>query len=110
MPDEDLVQMIREHGTAGLEEWRTKNPGKLLDLGFAYLESANLERAHLVGAYLRGAHLESANLRFAILIGANLRGADLTGANLKDAIVNDDQLAQAKSLKDAIMPDGTKHE
>jgi uncharacterized protein YjbI with pentapeptide repeats len=38
------------------------------------------------------------------LTGANLSGADLTGAT-----VAPEQLAQAKSLRGATMPDGTVH-
>jgi uncharacterized protein YjbI with pentapeptide repeats len=34
----------------------------------------------------------------------------LEGANLSGANVTDEQLAQARSLKGATMPDGTKHE
>ena len=41
--------------------------------------------------------------------GADLSGADLSGANLKGATVTQEQLAQAKSLKGTIMPDGTIH-
>jgi uncharacterized protein YjbI with pentapeptide repeats len=37
-------------------------------------------------------------------------GADLSGTDLRGAIVTDEQLAQAKSLKGATMPDGTVHE
>ena len=44
------------------------------------------------------------------LSGANLRGASLEWADLEGANVTDDQLAQAKSLKGATMPDGTKHD
>ena len=41
---------------------------------------------------------------------ASLTGAELTGANLHWASVADSQLAQAASLKGAIMPDETVHD
>ena len=51
---------------------------------------------------------------FARLRGADLRWADLSGADLAEtdlrwANVTDEQLAEAKSLEGAIMPDGTTH-
>jgi hypothetical protein len=106
----------------------------------ADLEGANLEGADLSGAYLGGADLSGANLADvdlsnaerlwergtdrwergagltdADLSGANLSGADLSsaylgGANLKGANVTDEQLAMCKSLEDATMPDGSKHD
>ena len=39
----------------------------------------------------------------------NLTGADLTGSNPRDAQVSPKQLESAKSLEDAIMPDGKKY-
>ena len=48
-------------------------------------ERADLERANLYGADLRGANLERANLYGADLERANLYGADLRGANLERA-------------------------
>ena len=47
--------------------------------------------------------------------GVDLRRADLShasfkGSNLEAANVSDEQLQQAKSLEDAIMPDGKKYE
>jgi uncharacterized protein YjbI with pentapeptide repeats len=39
-----------------------------------------------------------------------LTGADLTGADLEGAKIISEQLAQAKSIKGANMPDGTVHE
>jgi uncharacterized protein YjbI with pentapeptide repeats len=84
----------------------------------ANLTLANLSGSDLRGANLRGADLSEADLRLANLSGADLTEADLSGANLTDANlrmvnlsgakVTDDQLAKAKSLKDATLPDGTK--
>jgi serine/threonine-protein kinase len=53
---------------------------------------------------MRGAGLVVANLSEADLNGANLIRADLRGAK-----VTDEQLSRAKSLKGAIMPDGSTH-
>ena len=44
------------------------------------------------------------------LYWANLSGADLGRAGLSGAKVTDVQLAQAKSIAGATIPDGTKHE
>lgn len=85
-----------------------------VDLSGANLSGANLDEidpnftvptaANLTDANLSGANLESANLG-----GVNLAGANLSGANLQGATVTRDQLAKAKSLKGATMPDGSKH-
>lgn len=76
----------------------------------ANLQQAYLEGANLREAYLRGANLQNANLEHVNLKGATLADTNLAGANLKDATVTLEQLAQAKSLKGTIMPDGTVHE
>ena len=68
------------------------------DLQGSTLRESDLDRANLVGANLQGAILEGASLKRADLSEANLRGADVTT----------EQLAQAESLKGAILPDGTK--
>ncbi len=85
------------------------------DFSHRRLFYASLKRAVLAGANLSEADLSGANLREADLTGANLRGADLRGAkliraNLRGAMVTNGQLAQAKTLKGATMPDGTKLE
>jgi uncharacterized protein YjbI with pentapeptide repeats len=104
----------------------------------ARLEEANLSGANLLGADLRradlrranlsGAELTVADLRGAILAEADLSGADLSGANLAEADlrwadlrgtglggaslvevqVTVEQLAQARSLEGATLPDGTR--
>ena len=76
----------------------------------ADLRGADLRGARLHEADLEGADLEGADLEWADLKGANLSKANLECANLSGANVTDEQLAQAKSLKGATMPDGTKHE
>ena len=85
------------------------------DLSGADMEGADLSDAWLEWADLSGANLSAANLSDASLAGANLIGANLSGANLSGAYlvgeyVTSEQLAEAKSLKGATMPDGTKHE
>jgi uncharacterized protein YjbI with pentapeptide repeats len=89
------------------------------DLGEAELIGAQLPEADLRGANLSLANLSEANLNGtelsrANLIGANLSKAGLSGANLSRAIlsgaeVTAEQLAQVKSLEDAILPDDTKY-
>lgn len=81
----------------------------------ANLEGANLKGADLQNANLKGAELGAADLERANLADANLEDADLRNAKLQDAYlqnanVSPEQLAQAKSLKGATMPDGTIHE
>jgi uncharacterized protein YjbI with pentapeptide repeats len=80
------------------------------DMTEAGLSSANLEVAYLQGANLKNANLSNATLRGAHLQGANLDGVYLKDTNLEGADVSSEQLAAAKSLQGAIMPDGTKHE
>lgn len=105
----------------------------LVDLRDAHLIRTNLQRTDLIGADLRGAkligadlrraklsgaHLNNIDLSMADLCGASLIGADLSGADLSNvdlngvylfgATVTDEQLAQAKSLEGAMMPDGTE--
>jgi hypothetical protein len=83
------------------------------------LNSSGLSGANLSGASLNGANLGEANLSSTDLSGADLSRADLGGANihmanlsradLTGALVTTEQLAQAKSLQGAILPDGSKH-
>lgn len=82
-------------------------PGAFLSR--AQLSHADLWKANL-GVYNPTGHQKSyTQLDDADLTGANLTNADLTGANLYHAKVSWKQLAKAKSLAGAIMPDGTKH-
>jgi hypothetical protein len=101
-------------------------------LPWSYLPYAKLNGANLRGAYLRGdpdqsgddadlsdadlsdANLSEADLSYDNLSSANLQGANLTdavlrGTNLSNAKVTSEQLAQAKSLEGATMPDGSRH-
>jgi uncharacterized protein YjbI with pentapeptide repeats len=87
-----------------------------VDLSGAYVSRANLRGANLGNANLFGANLGGANLRDANLSDANLSDANLSDANLSDANlegtqeVSDEQLAEAKSLTGATMPNGQKYE
>jgi uncharacterized protein YjbI with pentapeptide repeats len=91
------------------------------DLSFTNLSDADLSDANLLDAKLRGtdlsdADLSDADLKYAYLIeadlsNANLNGADLTEANLSNArgITKEQLEKQTENLKDALMPDKTKH-
>jgi len=101
-------------------------------LPWSYLPYAKLNGANLRGAYLRGdpdqsgdadlsdadlsdANLSEADLSYDNLSSANLQGANLTdavlrGTNLSNAKVTSEQLAEAKSLEGATMPNGQKYE
>jgi hypothetical protein len=84
------------------------------DLRGAYLRETDLRQIGLRGANLTNATLEGAKLTFADLQGAILEGAKLTFANLREADLSHatilrEQLVEAKSLKGAILLDGSKH-
>lgn len=82
----------------------------------AHLQNASLRDADLLGAVLVEAHMQEADLRstnlhHADMTGAVLEDANLAGANLEDAIgLTAIQLAEAYSLRDATMPDGTRYD
>jgi hypothetical protein len=96
------------------------------DLRGADLRSIDLRDADLRNADLRDANLRDAVLRHAILMGADLRGADLRSADLRSAVLlvadigyaclidtkltSREQLAECRSLDDAILPDDTDHD
>ena len=73
------------------------------------LSGANLSRVKLSKIDLRQSNLSYADLGGAFIRGANLHEADLSGADLSNAKINNRQLDAAKSLQDAIMPNGKKH-
>jgi uncharacterized protein YjbI with pentapeptide repeats len=85
----------------------------------ANLREANLREALLLNTNLFGAVLEKANLKEALILKANLKEAFLEEADLSGASLSADmsgardttpeQLAKAKSLEGAIMPDGSIH-
>jgi len=87
-----------------------------VDLTQANLIQANLDSANLSNSDLIGTNLRSARLKDAALYQTNLRGANLTDADLRNAYLGDaigvtvGQLErEARSLKGATMPDGSKH-
>ena len=91
-----------------------------IDLRDTYLVGANMSGADLHNAIfsdailvftdLSHANLSHINLQGADMHNTNLAGADLTGANLRDVTgLTAGQLAQAKSLTGAILPDGSLH-
>lgn len=99
------------HGGGNLQGVELHNA----DLSRAFMGGSNLQKAILSNAILQQTMLSEANLQEADLHGAdleeaNLLEADLRGVNLKDAKITPEQLAKAKSLKGATMPDGTIHE
>ena len=82
----------------------------------ANLIQANLESAGLGNSDLSGANLSGAFMKDAVLYQTNLRGANLTDADLRNAYLGDaigvtvGQLErEARALKGATMPDGSKH-
>jgi uncharacterized protein YjbI with pentapeptide repeats len=97
----------------------------IIDLDGADLSGANLRNANLSIANLSDANLSNANLNGAVLGGANLSIANLSDANLSGAFLTKgfttvdldgadlsgaqnwtkEQLAQAKSLVGATLPD-----
>lgn len=86
------------------------------DLDRITLSGVNLSGTDMSGTTLRRANLSEANLCYANFFAANLRASDLSDANLSGTDLSGafdttpEQLAKAKTLKDAIMPDGSKHE
>jgi uncharacterized protein YjbI with pentapeptide repeats len=87
------------------------------NLSSAKLSSAKLNQAALVSADLSSADLSGAVLGRAVLVWADLTGANLTGAVFNRAdlswvkgITNEEIHKQAKSLKNATMPNGQKYE
>jgi uncharacterized protein YjbI with pentapeptide repeats len=73
----------------------------------ADLTNANLSRADLTGADLIGEDYRTSEDRF---LGADLTNADLSNANLTGAKVTSEQLAKAKTLEGATMPNGQRYE
>ena len=91
------------------------NRKKLIDLYAAgnrdfsgvHLDGANLRGVDLSRADLSKANLSKADLSGATLYRVDLYEADLSEANLRGAAVTVEQLAEARSLNGAILPDGT---
>ena len=81
------------------------------DLGSTNLSDTNLSDADLSDANLLDAKLRGADLSDADLSDANLKYAYLIEANLSNArgITKEQLEKQTENLKDARMPDGSKH-
>ncbi|MBE3558279.1 MAG: pentapeptide repeat-containing protein [Ktedonobacteraceae bacterium] len=80
------------------------------DLRGADARGANLTYSDHAYANFSNANLAGADMHASDFKNANLSGADLTGVDLHDARnLSQEQLARAKSLKGAIMPDGSRH-
>ena len=88
----NVLQFLYESGLINKDE-------SIIDLRTVRLRASDLDRVIPRGAYLSGADLS----------GADLRRANLDGANLSFAKVTQEELDQAKSFKNATMPDGSKH-
>jgi uncharacterized protein YjbI with pentapeptide repeats len=73
-------------------------------------DSFNNNDANLSGAFFVEANLRKASFLGADLSETTLAGADLTQASLMVTNATPEQLAKAKSLKGAIMPEGFIHE
>ena len=71
---------------------------------FVYCQTIAQMITHTLQVIVRGADLIVADLG-----GADLDGADLSEAKLNGAKVPPEQLAKAKLLTGAIMPDWSKH-
>src|SRR5215213_3534371 len=102
-----LVVVGRRQEDRVPEEYQVRPDFRGINLSKTILGGADLREADL-----RGANLAGADLSGAYLGGADLRRTDLTGADLRGAqgITNEVLESQARSLKEAIMPDGSKHD
>ena len=78
-------------------------------MGRVNLSYADLFKANLANTYLANADLSHADLSQVNMQNADLTRADLSGAKLIGAKVSDEQLARARSLAGAILPDGTTY-
>jgi hypothetical protein len=106
----EIREAIIKLERANLREARLKGAElRGVDLTFTDLRSADLRCADFTEAYLITTDLREADLRGAELGFANLSGANMGNANLSGATNwTHQQLAQARSLVGATMPDGTK--
>jgi uncharacterized protein YjbI with pentapeptide repeats len=81
-----------------------------LDMHGSDMRGSNLSFATLNYTSLANSNLAGANLQGCDMRDTNLTGANLSGANLKDVTeLTSAQLAKARSLTGATMPDGSLH-
>ena len=83
MANQEHLNMLKQ-GVEVWNQWRQEQQDVIPDLSGANLSGASLSRAKLSNAHLNGAYLSGAS-------------------------VTPEQLGEARSLKDTIMPDGSKH-
>ena len=82
---------------------------KGLNFTGAYMREFDFSDSDMSNANLCRAYLADADLTNADLTNADLTNAYLTNAYLTNAKVTPEQLAKTKSLRGAIMPDGSTH-
>lgn len=105
MADEAQVSILKK-GVADWNKWRKTNPEirpdlseanlRRADLGGADLRGTNLGRSDLSGANFFGSNLNAADLHAVWLWGANLQACDLCKANLRGAHLGLARLRAAK--------------
>jgi uncharacterized protein YjbI with pentapeptide repeats len=116
----EAIHEMRLHG------WFEDGTLEDADLRHVHFQHSNLEHANLRGADLRMAHLQLSNLSFADLTGACLSNVNLYGADLRETCLKGtnlfkanlqgarntkkEQLAEAKSLWGAVLPDGSLYD
>jgi uncharacterized protein YjbI with pentapeptide repeats len=131
----DLIRKLRSPDNKcvlqSIEELRARGwleDGSLngIPLCHAHMQGADLFKADLSSVDLHQAHLDSADLSLANLTGTRLTRADLRAANMNRAVLEGTdlfkanlrevrnlipaQLAQAKRLWGAVMPDGSTYD
>src|SRR5215212_8786548 len=103
---EEIKELARGQTLTVLQEVDGNGKGSLL----TFLHGAGLIGTKTPAVALTGADLQGVALPRADLRGADLKGANLSGADLRGAWVTDEQLADARYLQGATMPDGQKYE
>lgn len=120
LSEADLSNTDLSHTTLFRLIWEegSEEPDSIgFDLSKTNLHGANLREANLASTCFVHTNLSNANLSYAFIDDENnFFGADLSNANLNRALVfphhnngKDELLRSVKSLKGAIMPDGSKH-
>jgi hypothetical protein len=106
--DEGVREIARVHALTVLRRLDGTRKGSVIQ----YLsETGRLDKDKRIFIDLSNADLSGANLSGLDLSEINLSDSDLSGANLKGVtgITTEELKKQAKSLKGATMPDGSKH-
>jgi uncharacterized protein YjbI with pentapeptide repeats len=95
MANPEHLAKLKE-GVRAWNDWRRLEPRTRPDLGMAYLDSVNLDRADLKAADLSRAVLSGGSLCKTRLSGADLSLADLRNADFQGANLREANLASAK--------------